>query len=159
MDGGKEAWQHYRSAVNKKPDTYVNVYLLLKQNNKVLLQLRKNTSYCDGMWSFVSGHVEDGESATEAMIREAYEEIGIELLPSQLKVVHVMHRKTNRLNVDLFFECPSWQGAVKNREPDKCEKLEFFSLDSFPPHVIDCTASALQCILKGIFYSELVWDR
>jgi len=55
----------------------------------VLFQLRKNTGYCDGMWSLVSGHVEDGECATSGMIREAHEEIGITLSTAQIKVVHV----------------------------------------------------------------------
>ena len=65
--------------------------------------LRQNTGYLDNYWSFPAGHVETGESATEGMIREAREELGIILSPDNLQVVHVMHRKTNRLNVDIFF--------------------------------------------------------
>lgn len=62
--------------------TSVNAYLVLRRDDQLLLLLRKNTHYCDGMWGFMAGHVEDGESATEGMIREAREEIGIELTPS-----------------------------------------------------------------------------
>lgn len=137
----------------------VNAYLVLRQGDGVLLQLRKNTGYCDGMWSLPAGHVEDGEPATEGMIREAYEEVGVELLPSQIKVVHVMHRKTNRLNVDMFFECHSWQNTVRNLEPNKCEKLEFFRLDSLPTNVIDYISVALKHVLQGEFYSELGWKE
>ena len=143
----------------KRTGASVNAYLILKQKGSILLQLRKNTGYCDGMWSLVAGHVEDGESATEGMIREAREEIGIDLCPAQIQVVHIMHRKTDRLNIDVFFDCQSWQGElpVQNHEPEKCEKLEFFPLSFLPSNMVDYNAKALRYILEGKFYSELGW--
>lgn len=159
MDGAKEALQHYQAMVAKKRSgASVNAYLILKRGNKILLHLRKNTGYCDGMWSLVAGHVENGESATAAMIRETYEEIGLKLSPEQIKVVHVMHRQTNRLNVDVFFDCPLWEGTIKNCEPEKCEKLEFFSLENLPINIVDYNAFALKAIFNGEFYSEQGWN-
>ncbi|MEN9344197.1 MAG: hypothetical protein RLZZ453_984 [Chlamydiota bacterium] len=111
------------------------------------------------MWRLVAGHVEDGEPASAAMIRETREEIGIELSSSQIKVVHVMHRKTNRLNVDVFFDCRSWHGIIKNLEPEKCEKLEFFPVSRLPSNIVDYVAMAFDHIMKGEFYSEIRWDR
>lgn len=137
----------------------VNAHLILKQEAKILLHLRKNTGYCDGMWSLVAGHVEDDESATEGMIREVREEIGLDLYPAQIQVVHIMHRKTNRLNIDVFFDCRSWQGNIQNLEPEKCEKLEFFPINSLPPNIVDYHAQALTSILDGIFYSEMGWKK
>jgi len=157
MAGGREAYERYRSLTKKREGASVNAYLILKQEGKVLLHLRQNTGYCDGLWSLVAGHVEEGESATEGMIREAYEEIGIR--PSGLKVVHIMHRKTNRMNVDVFFECTSWDGRVENREPDKCGGLEFFSLNDLPLNIVDYNVLALNAIEQGCFYSEVGWDR
>lgn len=160
MSGAREALNRYRSYVVKnRAGASVNAYLILKQENKVLLHLRKNTGYCDGMWSLIAGHVEDGESATAGMIREAYEEIGIQLLPSQLKVVHIMHRKTNRLNVDIFFDCQAWFGEIKNVEPEKCEKLDFFSVEELPFKMVDYNVAALKSIQRGESYSELGWGE
>src|SRR5262249_44733145 len=99
------------------------------------------------------------ESTSAAMIRETCEEIGIELSSSQIKVVHVMHRKTNRLNVDVFFDCRSWHGTIKNLEPEKCEKLEFFPISELPSNTVDYVVIALDHIMKGEFYSEIGWDR
>ena len=159
MAGGKEALLRYRAFLQKKrTGASVNAYLILKQGNHVLLQLRKNTGYADGMWSLVAGHVEDGEPATAGMMREAREEIGLEISSSQLHVVHVMHRKTNRLNVDMFFDCLSWKGEITNLEPEKCEKLEFFPLDALPANIIPYHKMALHYIFKGVSYSELGWD-
>ncbi len=93
------------------------------------------------------------------MIREAREEIGIQVQSVQLKVVHVMHRKTNRLNMDVFFECVSWAGDVVNREPNKCERLAFFSSDALPPNTVDYNVAALKAIIEGSFYSECGWQQ
>lgn len=139
----------------KRTGTFVCAYLILKQGENVLLLLRQNTGYCDGQYGLVSGHVEEGESASAAMIREAYEEAGIELLPSQLKVSHIMHRKSGRLNVDIFFECRSWKGSPVNREPEKCAALEYFPLDHLPSNTIPYIAQALK---SESFYSEQGWD-
>lgn len=158
MIGGKEAYAHYQALIAKKrAGASVNAYLILKQGGKILLHLRKNTGYCDGMWSLIAGHVEDGESATEGISREAHEEIGIRIEPSQLKAIHAMHRKTNRLNVDIFFECASWEGSIINREPDKCERIAFFPLDALPLNIVDYNVTALKAILEGNFYSECGW--
>ena len=147
-----------KTAPKKRTGTNVNSYLILEKDNQILLQLRKNTGYCDGMWSFVAGHVEDGESASSAMIREAREEIGLDLLPSQIEVVHIMHRKTNRLNMDVFFHCASWQGTICNLEPEKCERLEFFSFHSLPANMVEYNKTALERAAKKSLYSELGWD-
>lgn len=160
MNGGKEILDCYRKTlITNRSGASVNVYLILRQKDEILFHLRKNTGYCDGMWGLVAGHVEDGEPASAAMIRETREEIGIELSSSQIKVIHVMHRKTNRLNVDVFFDCGSWHGPINNLEPEKCEKLEFFPVNALPSNTIDYLAIALDQMMKGEFYSEIGWDR
>lgn len=145
-------------AQGKRKGASVNAHLVLKQGGKVLLLLRKNTNYYDGMWGFAAGHVEDGEPATQGMIREAHEEIGIEILPNQLRVLHIMHRKTDRLNIDIFFDCLSWKGSIQNSEPEKCEKIDFFPPNLLPSNTIDYHAAALQAIAQGRFYTELGWS-
>ena len=65
----------------------VAVHLLLVKNDRVLLLRRYNTGYEDGNYSVVAGHIEGGEDLKTAMIREAREEAGIEILRSNLEVV------------------------------------------------------------------------
>lgn len=159
MAGARQALEHYKNAqMRKRTGASVNAYLILREGNTLLLHLRKNSGFCDGLWSFVAGHVEDGESATAAIIREAREEIGVEIAPSELKVIHVMHRMTNRLNVDLFFDCCSWQGTIQNLEPHKCEALAFFPTSALPSAIVDYNQRVLESIAKGEFYSELGWQ-
>ena len=73
----------------------VAVHLLLVKNDRVLLLRRYNTGYEDGNYSVVAGHIEGGEDLKTAMIREAREEAGIEILRSKLEVVGVIHFKGN----------------------------------------------------------------
>ncbi len=155
MAGAYAALRKYWTALaEKRGVASVNVYLILKKGDKALLSLRQNTGYLDYHWGFLAGHVEPGESATQGMIREAKEEIGIEILPEDLKTVHVMHRKTNRLNVDIFFECREWKGEIENLEPKKCGGLEFFHSEKLPLAIVESNAFVLQSSIQGQLYSE-----
>lgn len=155
MAGAFEALSKYRAALAQKRSTAsVNVYLILKQGDSVLLSLRQNTGYLDQHWGFPAGHVEPGESASAAMVREAREETGIEILSEDLKTVHIMHRKSNRLNVDIFFECAKWEGEIENREPHKCGGLKFFSPEALPFPIVESNAFVLQTGIRDQIYSE-----
>lgn len=139
----------------KRTGASVNVYLILRKDNDVLLLLRKNTGYCDGMYGLVAGHVEDGESALQALVREAQEEAGIEIDIQDVRFVHVMHRQSNRFNIDLFFECCSWEGTPVNQEPEKCAGLEFFPKDKLPSNII----THIEAVLNAHqLYSEQGWS-
>ena len=148
-----------QASSKKRTGASVNAYLILRQEDQVLLHLRKNTGYMDGYWGLISGHVEDGEGAIAAIVRETLEEADIVLDPAQLSVAHVLHRKSDRLNVDIFFECSNWKGMIRNKEPDKCAALEFFQVHDLPAHIIDYIATVLKTIPYGKCYSEWGWQK
>ena len=62
------------------------VFLLLIQEGKVLLSRRFQTGYEDGNYGLPSGHKEIGEYPTEAVEREALEEIGVSVFKSSPNV-------------------------------------------------------------------------
>jgi len=68
--------------------------ILERPDGRVLLIVRANTGYMDGRAGLPAGHVEPGEPADTAMIREAREELGIAIDPVGLSFAHVMHRRT-----------------------------------------------------------------
>ena len=142
-----------------KSQAYVHVYLLLFRNQQLLLSLRQNTGYEDNKWSLVAGHQEVGESAMEALVREAYEEIGIKIDSKNLEALHVMHRKTNRENIDIFVKCTTWQGEIENKEPHKCGGLKFFDLNNFPANTVEYVKDAIRSALEKRIYSELGWEK
>ena len=84
---------------NKVP---VAVHLFFFQDNKILLLRRFNTGYEDGSYGVVAGHVDAGETVTQAAVREAREEVGVILEPADLQIVHVMNRKSEDERIDFL---------------------------------------------------------
>jgi 8-oxo-dGTP diphosphatase len=121
------------------------VYVVLRRGNDVLLQLRRGTGYYDGYWACgAAGHVEQGESLLAAAVREAREELGVELGESGLTVLTVMHRTGGEVDggrraiderIDVFFSATDWRGEPQPIE-DKAAELGWFPLDALPDPVV-----------------------
>jgi len=142
-----------------RPKVIPTVYLVLVNGNKILLSRRYNTGFQDGNYSFPSGHLKDDEETlSQAMVREAKEEVGIEINSADLELVHAMHRKqqepTNERRINLFFTARKWKGEPKIMELDKCDDLQWFELDSLPDNTIPYIKQAINCIKKNSAYSE-----
>ena len=135
----------------------VAVHLFFLKDHKILLLRRFNTGYEDGNYSVVAGHVDAGETVTQAAVREAQEEAGVVLQPKDLQVVHVMNRKSNDERVDFFVLVKAWKGKIQNREPEKCDDLSWFSLEALPANMIPYVRFAIENTKKGVLYSEFGW--
>lgn len=144
--------------MDEKHKVFLNVYLILEKDGYVLLSQRQNTGYEDGKWSLISGHWEKGETATQALIREAKEEAGITICSEDLRAIYVLHRRSERDNIDLFMKCNRWAGDISNQEPHKCGGLRFFSYEDLPLNLIECIRGVLHNIKDGKIYSEYGWE-
>jgi ADP-ribose pyrophosphatase YjhB (NUDIX family) len=134
------------------------VYLLLIEKEQIFLLRRYNTGYEDGKYSLPAGHLEEGESAAEGLLREVREEIGLELDPETIDLVHVMHRREDDIRVDLFFTGSSREGEPHNAEPEKCDEAGWFPLDGLPDTTISYIREAIQAWQGNIIYSERGFD-
>ena len=134
------------------------VHLILIKKDKVLLLRRFNTGYEDGNYGVPAGHIDQGERAKTAMIREAREETGIKINESDLEVVHIMHRMGNdQERIDFFMTARKWTGEPRICEKNKCDELLWCDLDKLPQNVIPYIKSALKYISRNEFYSEFGW--
>ena len=122
----------------------VDLHLIIRDRTKILMGVRKNTGFCDGMYHLPAGHLEDGETITSGAAREAKEELGIDIDQADLALVHVMHQREGRLS--LFFEVKKWAGHIVNAEPDKCEALDWISKDDLPENSVPYARAALELI-------------
>ena len=125
------------------------VHLFLIRDQHVLLLRRFNTGYEDGNYSVVAGHLDGGEPVKQAMIREAHEEIGVELAADEVEIVQVMHRLSDDERIDFFLHAKSWTGSIENKEPHKCDELSWHRLDSLPENVIPYIRRALSNYQQG----------
>ena len=120
------------------------VHLFLIRGDKVLLLRRYNTGYEDGNYSVVAGHLDGGEEVKMAMIREAKEEIGIELEYEDVMINQVMHRLADDERIDFFLSAEKWKGEIENKEPHKCDELSWHPIDALPENVIPYVRRALR---------------
>ena len=78
--------------------------------------------------------------------------------PEDLEVMHVMHRKAARdERIDFFMAARSYEGEIRNCEPEKCASLDWFPLDSLPLNMIDYIRVAIEEVRNNRFYSEYGW--
>lgn len=127
---------------------------------QILLHRRKNTGYQDGKWDIAaSGHVDEGETAKMAVVRECEEELGIDVKIKDLSFVHLSHRASNiggRTYYDIYFVVNKYHGIPKIIEPDKCSELRWFKINDLPNEIIDIRKVVLENYKNNIQYSEVI---
>jgi 8-oxo-dGTP diphosphatase len=144
-------------SVTNRPERFkliCAVHLFLLRGGKILLARRFQTGYEDGNYSVVAGHLDGDEEIKAAMIREAREEVGIEIADEDLQVVGVMHRKSNDERVDFFLATEYWTGELRNCEPEKCDELTWFELDRLPRNTIPYICRALENYRVGRWFDS-----
>lgn len=130
-------------------------YVLLREGNEVLLQLRSGTGYMDGHWACAAaGHVEKYETVFAAACRETAEELGVTIDETDLRPLTAMHRTQAEHDpiderVDFFFACERWQGEPRLVEPTKAAGLDWFALDKLPDPVVPHEKYVLDGIRTG----------
>ena len=138
------------------------VDLLLKRKNEngkeeILLLLRENTGYLDGYYDLPGGHVEKNEDLFAAMIREAKEEIGIDIFREDMKVVHIYHNFRNGM-LKFGFSANRYEGRLINNEPEKCKELKWFETENLPENIIPRIKEEILNVENCVLYNYDEWD-
>ncbi|MFC0672763.1 NUDIX hydrolase [Brachybacterium hainanense] len=143
-------------------------YVLLRREGtegrtEVLLQQRANTGYRDGHWSAgAAGHIERGETSRAAAVREAREELGVQVDPADLQLLTVMQRTDGtddpvEQRVDWFWAADRWEGTPRILEPQKCSGLAWFPLAQLPAPVVPHEELVLRSVREGVLGLDTVW--
>lgn len=136
----------------------VTVHLLFFRGDQILIARRQNTGYRDGEYSVPAGHLDGGETVIAAGIREAQEEVGLELRASDLEFIGVMHRLEDDERVDFFLRVRKWSGEPVNTEPDKCDDLRWVDTASLPHNTVPYVRRAIGNHLNNRLFDEFGWD-
>src|SRR5438046_2629334 len=111
---------------------------ILEKGSKFLFLLRQNTKFFSDHYGLMVGKIENNESITDALIREAYEELDISVTKDNLKFAHCLSFKNekNEEILALIFKITNWSGEPINKEPDKCKEIAWFALNELPDNII-----------------------
>lgn len=128
----------------------VAVYALLRREGRVLLLRRAGSGFHDGELSLPAGHVEEGEDALSAVVREVGEELLLGVRAEDCALALTGHSGPERPGddayVDLFFTVDRWSGEPAVGEPDRNHGLVWAPVDDLPADVVPYVADALRAV-------------
>ncbi len=123
---------------------------------KKRILLLKQTSINGGKYTVPGGTVESNEFAKAALVRETKEEIGVDINPEKLGLVHTLHKKKgDSSRIVLYFKIKEWSGEFQVGEPEKFKKVKWFALDELPSNISPTVKFVLGKFLEGRKYSEM----
>jgi 8-oxo-dGTP diphosphatase len=152
MTFGSFLTYHVRIASTMK--VTLKVRLILYHRGQILLL--KQTKPNGGNYTLVGGNIENGEAASQCLVREAFEEAGILLKAKDLQLVHVLQKvKNEEQRIVMYFKAYKWEGELKARETHKFKEAEWFHLDELPKNLTETVRHVLQEYRSGNLFSEI----
>lgn len=110
----------------------VGVAVIVVKNGKVLLGKRLN-AHGHGTWAFPGGHLERNESIEACAQREVFEETGLKIRSViYATFTNDIFVREDKHYVTLFVLARYESGAPTRREPDKCERWDWFDWHDLP---------------------------
>ena len=136
----------------KRPGVGIGI-IIENQDGQILIGKRKGSH--SPFYSIPGGHLENGETFEEAAIKETFEETGLKIYrPEVISVTNNLrtyqNEKKHYISVNLYTK--DFEGTLMVREPDKCEKWLWCSVDQIPKPHFDASEFAIDCYLKSKFY-------
>ena len=138
------------------------VYMIIKNEKKeVLFQRRCGSKLWPNFLGLPAGHLDDGENAIDALIREAKEELDIDITSLDIEDTFVVNRINKNLKpyYDVYFIVSAYKGKIKINEPNKCQELKWINLENLPDDVIGFERVALDNYRNGIKFSVIKIDE
>ena len=138
----------------------VDVHIILRRRGRVLLLRRAGDVYASGQLCLPSGHLEEGESVTQAAAREAFEETSIALDPAGLRHVLSIHQRNQgdgQGRIGFAFEPRRWDGEPVNAEPHKHSGLVWADPGALPPDIVGYAAAVITAVESGLTFMLNGW--
>ena len=137
----------------------VTVHMFFIRAGKILLIRRFQTGYMDGHYSVPAGHLDGNEPVTMAAVREAREEVGVEIQAAKVAFAGVFHRREGDERVDFFVHVQEWSGEPVNAEPEKCDELRWVDMENLPGNTIPYVRRAIENFRAGVRFEEFGWGK
>lgn len=121
------------------------VHMFIMDGDNVLLQKRKGSKLWPGYYALPAGHIDEGENQYDALVREAREELGIEIDLNSISNEKVVLRrnlfeiegKQLEFYIDYYFNIGKYEGIPQIMEKDKCDELVWADINNLPEPFIN----------------------
>ena len=100
---------------------------IIINQNKILIGKRKDKDIGGGKWEFPGGKIEIGETNSEALERELYEELGISVKIGKELMNYEHMFKTTIYNIS-FMEIIDYDGEIRNNAHSEIKWVKFSNL-------------------------------
>ena len=115
------------------PIILVVAVALVDVDGRVLIAQRPDNKTMGGLWEFPGGKVEFGELPEEALIRELYEELGIDVSENCLApFTFASHGYLDFHLLMPLYVCRVWEGKVTPKEGQKLKWVRPLELKKYP---------------------------
>lgn len=101
---------------------------ILIENHKILLGKRRSDRLYPDIWDIFGGHIEEGETREETLVRELKEEIGIKV--KDYEYLESYQDKDPTFGIDYvhhIYIIHSWEGVPENKNPCEHDRIQWFS--------------------------------
>ncbi len=103
--------------------------------------------------------MEQGETPKQTIVREAFEEIGLDIDPDLGTVVSVTAKNFQNpeliyRDVSLFFVVKDFEGEPVNKETRLHDKMEWFDVNSLPSPIIPVVGYGIRQYVQGKSYGD-----
>ena len=103
---------------------------IIINQNKILIGKRKDKDIGGGKWEFPGGKIEVGETNSEALERELYEELGISVKIGKELMNYEHMFKTTIYNIS-FMEIMEYEGKICNNAHSEIKWVKFSNLPEY----------------------------
>lgn len=133
----------YSELIEKSPvKTSATAWVILFTANKIILGKRSPSANNPNQWNFFGGHIDAGETAVDAAVRELFEETKYQINPASLKQIDQIG------NCTYFSAMVNDTGALSTTS--EISKVRGFKITDLPDNLHSKTASFFDNIVKLI---------
>ncbi|MFA7253095.1 MAG: NUDIX domain-containing protein [Patescibacteria group bacterium] len=145
------------------PKVIPGVHLIFRKKscrsneNEYLLHQRQNTKYFDSYFSVPGGHIDGFETPIECAIREAMEELAVEVKPENLRLVNTIYRvkkDVNEIRIDFCYLIREYSGEIIAAEPEKHSQPKWYLISELPNQMVPYIQKAIIDIENGRHFTK-----
>ena len=116
----------------------VSAVALIDRDGRVLLAQRPEGKSMAGLWEFPGGKIEPGETPEAALVRELYEELGIQTWNSCLSPLTFASHTYDDFHLLMpLFACRKWDGIPQPKEGQTLKWVKPMELRNYPMPAAD----------------------